>query len=130
MIQTTLVLGKSALDREQTIASELANTVAANVCQPPQKTAILLEGLGSGKMLLEEKDNLIVVRIAAGCLCCSNNMIMRIYLNRLIQQKPQRLYLSLSTDTHLEQIKQFLTAPSYENILELTKVLNLNPIMT
>jgi len=81
-------------------------------------------------MLLEEKDNLIVVRIAAGCLCCSNNMIMRIYLNRLIQQKPQRLYLSLSTDTHLEQIKQFLTAPSYENILELTKVLNLNPIMT
>jgi hypothetical protein len=124
MIQTTLVLGKSAFDREQAIADELT------LIPSFQKTAILLEGLGSGKTLLEPKENVVIVRIAAGCLCCSNNMIMRIYLNRLIQQKPQQLYLSLSTGTHLEQIKQFLTAPDYKNVLELTKVLNLNPITT
>jgi hypothetical protein len=125
MISTTLVLGKSAFDREQVIANEISTAA-----QPLQKTAILLEGLSSGKILLESKDNVIVVRIAPGCLCCNNNMIMRIYLNRLISQKPQQLFLSLSTDTHLEQIKQFFNSPDYEKLILLAKVLNLNPIIT
>lgn len=125
MIPTVLVLGMSAFDREQAIVNELAANTVLNI--PHQRSAILLEGLSDGKSLLVMDDKTIVARIAAGCLCCSNNMIMRIHLNRLIQKKPQQLFLSLSTDTHLEQIKQFLAAPSYLNILKLAKVLNLNP---
>jgi G3E family GTPase len=123
LIPTTLVVGARAADRELAIANTLANdTISERL-----KSAVLLEGLPDGKTLLVSDDSLIVVRIAAGCLCCSNNMIMRTYLDRLIRQKPQQLFLSLSTDTHLEQIKQFLTAPTYENVLEIRGVFNLNP---
>jgi G3E family GTPase len=125
MISTTLVLGKSASEREQAIANEISTADL-----PFRKTAVLLEGLASGKSPLESKNNVVVVRIAAGCLCCSSNMIMRIYLNRLIAQKPQQLFLSLSTATHLEQIQQFLSTPDYQQHLLLTKVLNLNAIIT
>ncbi|MET3106891.1 G3E family GTPase [Oxalobacteraceae bacterium GrIS 2.11] len=121
MIQTTLVLGSSAFEREQAIAAELAA-----IGQHDGRSAVLLEGLGSGQLLIAEDPNTSVVRIAAGCLCCSNNMILRIYLNRLIRQKPQRLFLSLSTEPHLDQLKQYLSTADYQNILEVSKVLNLN----
>ncbi len=124
MIAATLVTGKSAFDRELAIAAELDVDTASK--SSPLKSAILLEGLGDGKTCLIESDQLIIARIATGCLCCSNNMIMRIYLNRLIHQKPQRLFLSLSTDAHLEQIKQFFGAPDYAKIISLSKILHLS----
>jgi len=128
MIPTTLVMGGVALDRELAIADALTGNAALNT--PLIKSAILLEGFSDGKSTLNADDKTIIVRIAPGCVCCNNNMIMGIYLNRLIQQKPQQLFLSLSTVSHLEQIKQFLTAPGYVNILKLTNVLNLNPTVT
>jgi G3E family GTPase len=87
---------------------------------------VLLEGFSDGKPCLVDNDHLIIARIATGCLCCSNNMIMRIYLNRLIHQKPQRLFLGLSTDTHLDQITQFFNAPDYAKIIALSKILKLS----
>jgi len=122
MISTTLVVGASAADREQAIADMLA----AETDPQSHRSAILLEGLANGKSTLEAGKQRIVERIAAGCLCCSNNMIMRVYLNRLIQQKPQRLFLCLSNHAHLKQITGFLGSPAYKNILELSRVLDLN----
>jgi G3E family GTPase len=128
MIPTTLVMGKTAFDREQAIATELEANATLN--PPLLKSAVLLEGFSDGKTTLVADDKLTVVRISSGCVCCSNNMIMGTYLNRLIQQKPQQLFLSLSTASHLEQIKQFLAAGSYANILKLSKVIDLTSIMT
>jgi len=122
MIHTTLVIGANAHQRELAIA----NAVTANTDSALIKSAILLEGLSDGKPLLEELDHCTVVRIAAGCLCCSNNMIMRVYLNRLIQQQPQQLFLSLSNHEHLDRIMELINAGSYVNILEFRQLLNLN----
>jgi G3E family GTPase len=127
MNSTWLVVGMSAFDREQAISTVLNNAAINDGAFP--KSAILIEGLSDGKSLLESNDQTIVARIASGCLCCSNNMIMRIYLNRLIRQKPQHLFLSLSTDTHLDQIRQFLSTPDYAEHVGLIQVLNLNPTM-
>jgi len=126
MIPTTLVVGASAVEREQAIAEALAG----NPDPSPLKVGVLLEGLSTGGVALVPDEHLLINRIASGCLCCSNNMIMRIYLNRLIQQKPQRLFLSLSNDAHLEQINLFLGSSGYEHVLELTTVINLNPTST
>ena len=120
MIPTFLVLGGSACEREQAIAQQLTSNVESI------KTAVILEGLADGKNHLEANDNLIVTRIAAGCLCCTNNMIMRVYLNRLIQQKPQQLFLSLSSSDHLDQVVTLLSSGGYEKNLELADQLNLH----
>ncbi|TDK61345.1 GTP-binding protein [Sapientia aquatica] len=120
MIPTFLVLGGSASEREQAIAQQLTSNVESI------KTAVILEGLADGKNHLEANDNLIVTRIAAGCLCCTNNMIMRVYLNRLIQQKPQQLFLSLSSSDHLDQVVTLLSSGGYEKNLELADQLNLH----
>ena len=120
MIPTFLVFGGSASEREQAIAQQLTSNVESI------KTAVILEGLADGKNQLEANDNLIVTRIAAGCLCCTNNMIMRVYLNRLIQQKPRQLFLSLSSSDHLDQVVTLLSSGGYEKNLELADQLNLH----
>jgi hypothetical protein len=121
VIQTFLVTGATGTERENTIAQQLMLSTSVAI-----KTAVLLEGLSDGNNHLVPSDNLIIARIAAGCLCCANNMIMRVYLNRLIQQKPQRLYLSLSSDEHLDKVKDLLSSAGYEKNLELAGQLNLN----
>jgi len=122
VIPTTLVIGASATERERAIAVAMADDPDSELI----KSAILLEGLSDGKPMLLTQDNCIVIRIAAGCLCCSNNMIMRTYLNRLIQQKPQQLFLSLSNHLHLERIKDAISSGGYENVLEFSCLLDLN----
>lgn len=123
MIPTTVVVGACASKREQTIADQLNSTVLG-------KRAVLLEGLSDGSALLSASPQLLVVRIAAGCVCCSNEMILRVYLNRLIQQKPQQLFLSLSTATHLPQLLERLTSAAYASNLKLLPVLNLDIVVT
>ncbi|PRC93319.1 GTPase [Solimicrobium silvestre] len=124
MIKTILVIGGTAFEREVAITNALATSSEPDF----KKSAVLLEGLADGKTTLLSDTNTIISRIASGCLCCGNNMIMRVYLNRLIQQNPHQLFLSLSTAEHLEQVKLFLTTPSYKKILELSTELNLNSI--
>ena len=126
MIQTYLVFGANGVEREKAIAQQLAKNSDSLAASVAIKTAVILEGLADGKNHLVPDDNLIVVRIAAGCLCCTNNMIMRVYLNRLIQQKPQRLYLSLSSDEHLDQVIALLSSAGYEKNLELADQIDLN----
>lgn len=119
MIKTILVVGSTAAQREE----KIANTLAA--C-PDLKSAVLIEGLPDGKSALQSLEKTVVVRIAPGCICCSNNMIMRVHLNRLIQQKPDQLLISLSNNTHLQAIKTFLVAPDYKKVLELSIDIQLN----
>lgn len=122
MIPTTLVLGSTGTAREQAIAGRLqSNANGIN--------AVLLEGLAHGDAFLSASPQLLVVRIAAGCLCCSNEMILRVYLNRLIHQKPQQLFLSLSTATHLPQLLEQLTSAAYAPKLKLMPVLNLDIVV-
>ena len=120
MIPTTLVVGASTFEREQLIANRLAALPVT------MKSAVILEGLADGKTLLVADEHVLIARIASGCLCCSNQMIMRVYLNRMIVQKPQQLLLSLSNSEHLDQIKLFFSSLEYEQLLTLVEVIDLN----
>ena len=113
MIPTFLVFGSSAEARETLIASKIAASASL-------RTAVLIEGLATGQPVFSPGPDLLIARIAAGCLCCSNNMIMRVHLNRLIQQQPQQLFLSLATDSHLDKITQFLSSSGYDKHIKLT----------
>lgn len=115
MTQTTLVTGASACARETAIASAV---------NPAMKTIILLEGFPQRSALLDEFEqhqNIKISYIASGCLCCTGNLIMRVTLNRILRQPPEQLFIGLAAADHLDQLKQFLTQPSYINLLTLTQ---------
>ena len=113
MTLTTLVSGGNASTREAAIAAAI---------EPNARTAILLEGLPDGKAdPLAAWNSLQITRIAPGCLCCSGNLTMRVTLNRILRHPPQRLFISLASDAHLDRIQAFLTQPPYDKLLTFTK---------
>lgn len=117
-VTTTLVTGQSAAIREAAIVAAL---------DPAVPTAVIAEGLPDAAGSLDEAAtshvDLSIVRIAAGCPCCSGNLVMRVTLNRVLRQSPERLYISLANDSHLAQIRNFLLQEPYRDRLSLTKEL-------
>jgi hypothetical protein len=115
---TTLVCGARASVREAAIADAIDASCT---------TALILEGLPDGTTPFAPFDtaanlnNLQVARIAPGCLCCIGNLTMRVTLNRILRHPPARLFISLATASHLEQIRSFLLQAPYNQLLALTK---------
>jgi G3E family GTPase len=119
MIATTLVAGGSAATREAAIAAALDQRIA---------TAVILEGLASGQSVFDTSSNhplLKLVRIAPGCICCTGSLTMRVTLNRILRHPPDRLFISLAQDAHLQQIHEFLRTHPYDRLLMLTEDLRL-----
>lgn len=119
LVLTTLVSGGRAFAREAAIAASI---------DPALATALILEGMPDGSSQLEDLANpaaLQIVRIAPGCLCCTGNLILRVTLNRILRHPPARLYVSLATNSHLEQIHRFFSQPPYDKLLLLTKDIQL-----
>lgn len=114
---TTLVLGKSSDIREAIIATRLIEAKEAGI-----RAAVILEGLPTGKgvLMAESHVDVPIVRIAAACICCSGNLVMRTTLNRMLRKRPDQLYISLSNDLHLQQIREFLTQNPYSALVHLT----------
>jgi hypothetical protein len=113
MTLVTLVTGARAGTREAAIAARIDST---------QHTAVILEGLPDGKDNLppSASSNLHIVRIAPGCMHCTGNLVMRVTLNRMLRERPQRLYVSVASTEHLDLFRQFLRAPPYDALLTLT----------
>lgn len=118
--RTTLVTGATAAVREAAICARIATT------DEPGPTAVLLEGLASGLDAFATLGAAAphIIRIAPGCLCCSGNLTMRVTLNRLLRQRPARLFISLADSGHLQQIEAFLGAAPYRDWLTLTPSLH------
>ena len=117
---TTLVTGASAAVREQAIAALLAAPSPAVSAAPARAfDAVILEGLGMAATPLASGPGLQVVRIAPGCLCCDGNLVLRVTLNRLLRQRPGRLFLGLASSEHLDQLRSWLAAPPYDQLLAL-----------
>jgi len=111
----TLVTGTSAQAREAAIAAALADSD-----QIPS-TAIILEGLAPGNSPLDAfHDRLQPARIAPGCLCCTGNLVLRVTLNRLLRQRPERLFIGVAGSEHLDQLRSWLQAEPYDQLLRLT----------
>lgn len=108
MIPTTLVLGATGALREQAIAQQL---------EPGVRTALILEGIPSANNPLCATATLDMVRIFAGCPCCDGNLTLRVMLNRLLRRRPERLFISLATSAHVEQLRTFLSSPPYKDLL-------------
>jgi G3E family GTPase len=116
VITTTLVVGATPAVREAAIAASLI---------PDTQTAIILEGLPDANSPLNAASTrLRIARIAPGCICCTGNLTMRVTLDRMIRSKPEKLYIGLTTSSHLAQVRAFLSTPPYDKLLALTKDLH------
>lgn len=115
MIPVTLIAGATPSKRERAILASI---------NPERQTAVILEGLPDGKSVLDEvaqSSDIWLARIAAGCLCCAGNLVMRVTLNRMLQRAPQHLFISLNDTAHLEHTRAFLSSDSYRNLVSLTE---------
>jgi len=113
LTSVTLFTGKLAAQREAAIAARI---------DPALSTALILEGLASGKAELDTlaaEAAFPLVRVAPACMCCVGNLTLRVHLNRMLRAAPQRLYISLASDEHIEKIRAFLLAPPYDALLKL-----------
>ena len=111
-----LVTGASPASREAAIAAALDDPATPR----SDAVAIILEGLPSGSSPLQHSDKLLVSRIAPGCLCCAGNLVMRVTLNRLLRQRPARLFIGVADIAHLDQLRSWLSSPPYDQLLALT----------
>jgi len=118
-VPTWLVTGPRAGAREAAIAALLPKEGAST---------IILEGLSDGGSALsfDPTEGPVpfdtvpqVLRIAPGCLHCSGNLILRVTLNRVLRRPPARLYISLASAEHLEQLRSWLSEAPYGALLEL-----------
>lgn len=110
MIPVTLVTGGSPQDRERAIAADLPSGVHC---------AAILEGIPSGNAILAPSLMLDVHRVAAGCLCCTGNLVLRVTLNRVLRTPVQRLYLGIADAAHSVQLRSWLLETPYDQLLEL-----------
>jgi hypothetical protein len=120
LTSVTLFTGKLAAQREAAIAARIDPAIA---------TALILEGLASGKAELETlaaEAAFPLVRVAPACMCCVGNLTLRVHLNRLLRPAPQRLYISLASDEHIDKIRAFLSAPPYDGLLTLENTVDCN----
>ena len=123
-VTTTLVTGDSAAARELAIFEQLAlsnlHCDDARDCAMPLQ-AIVLEGLAPGSSPLDTLPaHVLCARIAPGCLCCAGNLVLRVTLNRLLRQGPERLFIGVARSEHLDQLRSWLQAEPYDQLLWLT----------
>lgn len=118
MTLVTLIVGQDAAAREVAIAKALASELAYDA------VALILEG-APPNIAVEFGSSVQAIRIAPGCPCCYGKLTMQVTLNRLLQRRPDRLYISLAYDTHIEQFRDFLTQPPYVERLDLTNDIRL-----
>ena len=141
-VATTLVIGASASAREQAISALLdlpdshsfaapagalspSSSPSSPGLSPPGSagarldSAVILEGMAASSTPLLSTPSLQVVRIAPGCLCCDGNLVLRVTLNRLLRQRPRRLYIGLARSEHLDQLRSWLQDAPYDQLLAL-----------
>lgn len=123
-VTTTLVTGASAHAREQAVAQALtqARTAELSDLQQNLPPAIILEGLAPGSSPLDTLDSsqVLMARIAPGCLCCTGNLVLRVTLNRLLRQRTGRLFIGVARSEHLDQLRSWLQSEPYDQLLRLT----------
>lgn len=115
MIDTTLVVGGNSTLRELAIKRQLDASSA---------TAVLLHGLPTGHQDepgLTSGPSLHLIRLAPSCACCVGQLSFTVSLNRLIRQRPVRLFIDVFDPTHLENLRSLLMAAPYDGHLNLTE---------
>jgi len=107
----TLVAGGDAGAREAAIENVLADASGLS-------TALILEGMPVNALNFDA--SIQVSRIAPGCPCCTGKLTMQVTLNRILRHPPNRLFISVANETHLDAIRDFLMQPPYDSLLTLS----------
>jgi len=115
-VPVTLVTGPSAGAREAAIAGMIDPAVPFS--------AVILEGLASGSTPIPDLPSVRLVRLAPGCMCCTGNLVLRVTLNRLLRQGPERLFIGLASSEHLDQLRSWLQEAPYDQLLALNPVVH------
>lgn len=124
-VTATLVTGSSAAVREQAIFDQLQ---LSKLHQNGARSAVILEGLAPGNSPLDSLPaDVLFARIAPGCLCCTGNLVLRVTLNRMLRQRPERLFIGVARSEHLDQLRSWLQAEPYDQLLRLTPDLISSP---
>lgn len=110
----SLLAGGSYAEREAWIAATLAKSLPHI---SPSKSGVLLEGLPTGQLILENTELLTVERIAPGCFCCIGQIAMRVTLHRLLRLQLAHLYIAINDAQHLLPLKETLSQPQYAQLL-------------
>ncbi len=50
----------------------------------------------------------VVVRLAAGCVCCVGQLPLRVTLTRVIRQRPDAILLLLANEQHASEVRPLL----------------------
>jgi hypothetical protein len=116
-VPVTLVTGPSAGAREAAIASLL--DAAASATPSSGFSAVILEGLAAGTSPIADLSSVRLVRLAPGCVCCTGNLVLRVTLNRLLRQGPERLFIGVASSEHLDQLRSWLQEAPYDQLLAL-----------
>lgn len=91
-----------------------------------EKWAVMVNESGNSQYPCEDDkiQNIFIRKVYGGCLCCSAGMPFRVALNNLIKQvKPDRLFIEPSGAGHLNNIKQLLQGPFYQQVLQIKPVI-------
>ena len=124
-VTLTLVTGASGAAREQAIFDQLQ---LSKLHHDGAKSAVILEGLAPGNSPLDTLPaDVLSARIAPGCLCCTGNLVLRVTLNRMLRQRPERLFIGVARSEHLDQLRSWLQAEPYDQLLRLTPDLISSP---
>ncbi|MCS0591902.1 GTPase [Massilia norwichensis] len=117
-VTVTLVTGPSAGVREQAVFAQLQ---LSNLHHDSAKSGVILEGLAPGNSPLDTLPaHVLRARIAPGCLCCTGNLVLRVTLNRMLRQRPEHLFIVVARSEHLDQLRSWLQAEPYDQLLRLT----------
>jgi hypothetical protein len=122
-VTTTLVTGPAAGAREQAIFDrlQLSNLHQTGAKSDLHAAGIILEGLAAGNSPLDNLPaHVLFARIASGCLCCGGNLVLRVTLNRILRQRPDHLFIGVARSEHLDQLRSWLQAEPYDQLLRLT----------
>lgn len=127
LIPVTLLAGGSASARELALLPEIRQRL-----QQGQALGVLIEGMPSGSGNLQDwlaeaalsqatTVNLQLHRLAPACLCCAGNMVMKVFLNRLLRQHPPlaAIFITLANAEHLPALRAQLSSATYQQHLEL-----------
>jgi hypothetical protein len=67
-----------------------------------------------------------LVRVAPACMCCTGNLTLRVHLNRILRRPPEVLVISIANDEHIDQLRAFLTSPTYASLLSLEPIIQVD----
>ena len=110
-VPATIVHGATAAVREAAVGASLVSG---------QISAAILEGLPDGQSYLDSSDKLLLHRVAPACLCCTGNLVLRVTLNRILRLRPDRLFIGVAGQDHLDQLRSWLRSSPYDQLLLLT----------